>query len=274
MLSANADIESFTFPLVYEPGTSWKYSVGIDWVGILITRVSGMSLDAFFQQNLFQPCGIKDLTFFPREDMKSRMMSVCSRDPETGGLIKQDSLPMGRTDNPQLVGIHSGGGGLMGTLHDYLVLLQNVMKCSPNNPDPPKQPLLSKESFNLLFEPTLPIKQKFARDPKVGLADVPDTSREGHVAFMHYETYVHPSPTTETRNHSVAMSLNLIELESGRKAGSGTWGGAAKTQFWMDPTSGLVVSNEWGCVEVVVDADYQIKYCRSPGCLRNPVDCT
>jgi hypothetical protein len=72
----------------------------------------------------------------------------------------------------------------------------------------------------------------------------------------------------------VAMSLNLIELESGRKAGSGTWGGAAKTQFWMDPTSGLVVSNEWGCVEVVVDADYQIKYCRSPGCLRNPVDCT
>ncbi|MXO90712.1 serine hydrolase domain-containing protein [Pontixanthobacter aquaemixtae] len=50
-------------PLVYQPGTKWSYSVGLDLLGRVIEVVSGMSFDAFLSQRLFQPCGM-DSTWF------------------------------------------------------------------------------------------------------------------------------------------------------------------------------------------------------------------
>jgi hypothetical protein len=149
---------------------------------------------------------------------------------------------MGRTEDEEAIGVHAGGAGLFGTLHDYLVLLQNVMACSPNNANPPTDPLISHKAFNLLFEPTLPIETKFPRDPAVGLADVEDSSLQRHVDFSLRDGGIKPTPTVETRNHSVALSINMVDLDTGRKAGSGNWSGAAKTMFWLDPKSGLVVS--------------------------------
>lgn len=32
-------------PLMYEPGSSWAYSAGIDWAGRLVKRLSHMTLE-------------------------------------------------------------------------------------------------------------------------------------------------------------------------------------------------------------------------------------
>ena len=50
-------------PLVYEPGTQWSYSVGLDLLGRVIEVVSGMPFDAFLDRRIFQPCGMTS-TFF------------------------------------------------------------------------------------------------------------------------------------------------------------------------------------------------------------------
>ena len=36
--------ESYTQPLIYEPGTSWLYSNRIDWAGKLVERITGQAL--------------------------------------------------------------------------------------------------------------------------------------------------------------------------------------------------------------------------------------
>ena len=50
-------------PLVYEPGTQWSYSVGLDLMGRVIEVVSGKPFDVFLQERIFGPAGMTS-TFF------------------------------------------------------------------------------------------------------------------------------------------------------------------------------------------------------------------
>jgi CubicO group peptidase (beta-lactamase class C family) len=51
------------FPLVYQPGTQWSYSVGLDLMGRVIEVVSGQAFDVFLKERLFDPIGMTS-TFF------------------------------------------------------------------------------------------------------------------------------------------------------------------------------------------------------------------
>ncbi len=50
-------------PLVYEPGTTWSYSVGLDLLGRVIEVVSGMPFDVFLKRRIFDPCGMASTWF-------------------------------------------------------------------------------------------------------------------------------------------------------------------------------------------------------------------
>ncbi len=56
-------------PLVYDPGTRWCYSMGLDLMGRIIEVVSGKPFDQYLRETIFGPTGMKD-TFFqvPRAD--------------------------------------------------------------------------------------------------------------------------------------------------------------------------------------------------------------
>ena len=57
------------FPLVYQPGTRWSYSMGADLMGRVIEVVSGQKFDDFLQHRLFDPLGMGDTHFqVPRSD--------------------------------------------------------------------------------------------------------------------------------------------------------------------------------------------------------------
>ncbi len=44
-----------TAPLIAEPGTKWSYSIGLDVLGAVIEKASGMPFDRFVQTRLFTP---------------------------------------------------------------------------------------------------------------------------------------------------------------------------------------------------------------------------
>ena len=48
-----------TLPLIAEPGTKWSYSIGLDVMGAVIERASGMSFDAFVQRRIFTPLNMR-----------------------------------------------------------------------------------------------------------------------------------------------------------------------------------------------------------------------
>jgi CubicO group peptidase (beta-lactamase class C family) len=61
-------------PLQSEPGSRYQYSnAGINTAGRIMEMVSGMSYEAFLQERLFTPLGMKDTTFWPNKEQITRL---------------------------------------------------------------------------------------------------------------------------------------------------------------------------------------------------------
>lgn len=55
-------------PLACQPGTDFRYGPVVNIQGHVIEKLSGMSLDAFFEQRIFAPLGMSDTAFWvPQE---------------------------------------------------------------------------------------------------------------------------------------------------------------------------------------------------------------
>jgi CubicO group peptidase (beta-lactamase class C family) len=103
------------FPLVYQPGTRWSYSTGLDLMGRVIEVVSGRSFDRFLQERLFDPLGMNDTHFQVPRSKADRMTT--SYFLTSGTLLPidlgNDSIYF---DDPPLP---FGGSGLASTPRDY-----------------------------------------------------------------------------------------------------------------------------------------------------------
>ncbi|MET0180275.1 MAG: serine hydrolase domain-containing protein [Novosphingobium sp.] len=62
-------------PLVYEPGTRWSYSVGLDLMGRVIEVVSGQAFGAFLAERFFAPLGMSR-TFFQIPPGETRRLTA------------------------------------------------------------------------------------------------------------------------------------------------------------------------------------------------------
>jgi CubicO group peptidase (beta-lactamase class C family) len=61
-------------PLEFEPGSKYQYSnAGINTAGRIIEVASGMPFEAFMDQRLFGPLGMKDTTFRPNDEQLARL---------------------------------------------------------------------------------------------------------------------------------------------------------------------------------------------------------
>jgi len=134
-----------TIPLLFEPGTSFRYSGGYDWVGKLIERVTGCSLEHFMTEKIFEPLGIKDITFYPDDhpEMKDRRADIST--------LSEIGEPPAK-DAPEFDALFGGkdclgGGGGYGSASDYFKFLHAVLQRSPK--------LLRPESYDELFKPQL-----------------------------------------------------------------------------------------------------------------------
>lgn len=74
-------LDKISVPLLFEPRTSWEYGYGLDWVGVLIMRLNKMSLENYMQKNLWDPLGIKNVTFHQEKkpNVKKNLVKVSHR---------------------------------------------------------------------------------------------------------------------------------------------------------------------------------------------------
>jgi CubicO group peptidase (beta-lactamase class C family) len=114
-----------TTSLEFQPGSRWTYSpgAGFETLGRLVEIASGLPLDQFFRQRIFDPLGMKDIAFWPNESQWQRVASVYQRG--ANGLTKQ--VPANDTSSR---GIYfRASGGLYSTAEDYIplgVMLANM----------------------------------------------------------------------------------------------------------------------------------------------------
>ena len=101
-------------PLEFQPGTRWAYSAvaGFDALAHIVEIASGQEYYAFLEQRLFGPLGMRDVTFWPSTEQRSRLATVYQR--RDGALVASDN-----PDSMSGQKYHGGGGGLMATAETY-----------------------------------------------------------------------------------------------------------------------------------------------------------
>src|SRR4051794_22102714 len=67
-------------PLMFEPGVRWQYGQGLDWAGRLVEKLSGASLEDYFQQKIFRPLGMEDTSYIVAEAKFDRLVTGYRRE--------------------------------------------------------------------------------------------------------------------------------------------------------------------------------------------------
>jgi CubicO group peptidase (beta-lactamase class C family) len=66
-------------PLLSDPGDKWNYGPGARVLGTIIEKITGASLEAYYQQRIFQPLGMVDTYYAVPMAKQSRVPIVYSR---------------------------------------------------------------------------------------------------------------------------------------------------------------------------------------------------
>jgi CubicO group peptidase (beta-lactamase class C family) len=105
-----------TLPLVVDPGTRWRYSMSPDLLGRVIEIASGMAFDAFLEERIFAPLGMKSTFFAVPKSEARRMTSLYAvRDGKADLLVDPGPTSICIDPPPFLF----GGSGLLSSPRDY-----------------------------------------------------------------------------------------------------------------------------------------------------------
>ncbi|WP_329002267.1 beta-lactamase family protein [Kribbella sp. NBC_00709] len=152
-----------TLPLMYQPGERWQYQISSDLVGVLVSRVSGQSYDAFLRERIFEPLGMKDTGFWVPGDQIDRLPPLYAPDPETGEFHVWDEAEGGR--HSALPDFQGGGGGLNSTADDYHAYFRMLLNHGVHQGEQIlSRPAVELMTTNSLTPEVLAAREALARD--------------------------------------------------------------------------------------------------------------
>ncbi|KAK7520620.1 beta-lactamase/transpeptidase-like protein [Phyllosticta citriasiana] len=208
-------VERMNLPLLFEPGTKWEYSCGIDWAGKMVSRVTNTSLDAYMQEHIFAPLGIKDTTFRldERPDMQARMADMTERDEQTGEL-HGGSLPSLTENNEDIF----AGQGVYTAWPEYLKVLQSLLANDGK--------LLRPATVDAMFEPQLSAASQASLNAFVDSDELTNMAN-GHL------------PRFSKRDWGFGGLIKLEGQYNWRRSNVLTWGGMPNQRWWIDREAGV-----------------------------------
>lgn len=189
-------------PLAFHPGTGFRYSLSIDLLGYIVQIVSGRLFADFLQEHIFSPLGMVDTGFWVPPEKRDRFAAVYGP-AEQGGLKAIE--PVAGSSYLQPTQDPSGGGGLVSTVSDYFRFGQMLLNGGQI------------EGIRLLGRKTV------------------EWMLQNHLA-----SGVHPMD--EPWNGFGLGGAVLINPGISPRPGSlgkFGWGGAANTEWWIDPKEEL-----------------------------------
>jgi CubicO group peptidase (beta-lactamase class C family) len=195
-----------SLPFDAQPGERWVYGYSTDILGVVIERVSGMSLDQFLQTSLLKPLDMRDTHFYLPSAKKDRLTVVYAAG-ERGTITRAPDPGRGFSQGAYVEGprkAFSGGAGLLSTANDYSRFLQMLL----NGGELDGQRILSRKSVELMTADHLGSKP----------------FREGVGFGLGFEIV---TDVGERGEHS--------------SVGEYGWGGAYHSKYWVDPREQLIV---------------------------------
>jgi methyl acetate hydrolase len=199
-------------PLMFEPGARWQYGQGVDWAGRLVEKISGMSLEDYFQARILGPLEMRDTSYILPAAKFDRMVTAWTRD--NGGPLKQNERAL-----PAPPKTFNGGGGLYSTAADYTRFMQMILRKGrgPNRAAILQPKTVESMAANQIGELTAG-KMRSSRPNVSSDVDIqPGFTEKWGLGFL----------------------INTTAYKGGRAAGSLAWAGIYNTFYWIDPKNGL-----------------------------------
>ncbi|MCZ6617333.1 MAG: serine hydrolase [Gammaproteobacteria bacterium] len=116
-------------PLVYQPGSYWRYSFATDVTARLVEVWSGQRFDDFLKAEIFRPLSMVDTDFYVPPEKLDRLVTMYAPTnllkPMKGGLVEADTPEQSQYAKPAT--FFSGGGGLVSTVSDYLEFVRMLV---------------------------------------------------------------------------------------------------------------------------------------------------
>ncbi|MES2033772.1 MAG: serine hydrolase domain-containing protein [Pseudomonadota bacterium] len=200
-------------PLRYQPGERWMYSLSTDVCGALVERISGQSLGDYLEQTLFKPLGMVDTAFHVPADKAHRLAANYSRMPDKSLRLVDDPAKSPYLRAPTF---ESGGGGLAGTMADYVRFAEMLRRGGELD----GQRIIGPRTLDLMTQNHLK-----------GGVDLTE---------MAIGTFSETSNTGIGFGLGFAMTIDQTAT-GGLSSADYYWGGAASTIFWVDPKEELSV---------------------------------
>jgi len=198
---------SLHYPLLFDPGTRWDYGIGIDWLGQVVERVDGRTIDQFCREELFEPLGMKDTRFEADIDIQPRLASVRMRG-EDGHFADFELAPPA---SPEFYGM---GHTLYSTAPDYIRFLRMYL----NKGQLDGRRVLSEAGLASMLANQI--------------GDIPIPLLKTTVPAVTADAEFFPG---RKKSHSLAFERIEEDVPGMRSAGSQFWAGVCNTHFWFDP---------------------------------------
>ena len=203
---------SLMTPLVFDPGERWDYGIGIDWVGKMVEAASGRTLGAYLQEHVFEPLGMHDTAFRITGSMRRRLARTYARGPD--GTLEVEP----ERELPQEPEFEMGGGGLYGTVGDFLKFIRMILNRGRSG----SARVLKPETVDAMSRNQIgPLRVSRLTSAMPALSNdaefFPGVAKTWSFGFMIIEE----------------------QAPTGRSAGSLAWAGLANSYFWIDPARGI-----------------------------------
>ncbi|MET0246160.1 MAG: serine hydrolase domain-containing protein [Sphingomonas sp.] len=201
-------------PLEFSPGEAWNYSVSTDVLGLVVQRLSGMTLDRFFAERILEPLGMDDTFFQVPADKLDRLADCWTLSPNRERVMYDRGAESHWATPPRQL---SGGGGLVSTALDYHRF--NTMLLNKGELDGVR--IIGRKTIELMTMNHLP-----------GGSDLASLSR---------------SLFSEATNAGVGFGLGFaVTTDPARTLVPGSvgeyyWGGMFSTAFFVDPVEHITM---------------------------------
>lgn len=209
MLTPEQEVEAMAkAPLLWQPGTTWEYSLSTDLLGRVLEVIAKKTLGELLDEKLLKPLGMKDTSFLVPASKASRIAEPFPIDPLTGQpyyLVLDVTRPMGND---------SGGAGISTTADDYLRFCQMLL----NGGTLDGRRYLSRSTVALMTSDHLGAKIATPVQPGEVLMGV-----QGYTFGLGF---------------MVRQGAGIAGVHGSE--GDYAWGGYGGTFFWIDPKEQLI----------------------------------
>ncbi|ABN65245.2 predicted protein [Scheffersomyces stipitis CBS 6054] len=195
--------------LTFEPGTDWSYGMGLDWAGLVLEEVTGLSLGEFIRINILEPAKMNNTTFKVTKSEKNLML-IHVRD--------DNRMKVFDLQYPRESKIDMAGHGLFGTVDDYLKFIRIWLNKGKTEEG---VQLISEQLWEIAVQNNLP----------------KGTTIKNLDAFQ--ENLCGPIVFPPDCSWSLGFCRNGSDFHTGRKSGSLWWCGVSNCYLWIDLKSKL-----------------------------------